>query len=174
MAVALDAPSLHGVDAAMYDTGAQKSTSSRSASVAERSRQLDWAPQLPSARYAVARYSLPLTETIALCPRSPLRQSSAPAHRQSFVCGCAGPSRLHTAGIKTIVGADGHTHWEQPPRAELDGRSTLTTAQKQQLYRDGYVSPLRCPSWYLCVDSARTKPSRCSECTPRCPRSGPQ
>ena len=24
MAVALDAPSLHGVDAAMYDTGAQK------------------------------------------------------------------------------------------------------------------------------------------------------
>ena len=55
-------------------------------------------------------------------------------------CGCAEPSRLHTAGIKTIVGADGQTHWEQPPRAELDGRSTLTTAQKQQLYRDGYVS----------------------------------
>ena len=94
MAVALDAPSLHGVDAALYDTGAP-------------------------------------TPALAL---PPLGLSDGAA------CGCAEPSRLHTAGIKTIVGADGQTHWEQPPRAELDGRSTLTTAQKQQLYRDGYVS----------------------------------
>ena len=104
MAVALDAPSLHGVDAALYDLGA-----------------------------CLVRLEQ-LLDALAL----PLRRLTEP-HPE--------PSRLHTAGIKTIVGADGQTHWEQPPRAELDGRSTLTTAQKQQLYRDGYVRghPLRCP-----------------------------
>jgi len=109
MAVALDAPSLHGVDAALYDLGAPT----------------------PAPR-----------SNVDSAPRPPLFTSlwKHPRSASQTVPLCAEPSRLHTAGIKTIVGADGQTHWEQPPRAELGGRSTLTTAQKQQLYRDGYVS----------------------------------
>jgi hypothetical protein len=48
-------------------------------------------------------------------------------------------SRRATEGNELYTGADGELHWVQPPRAELGDRSALTTEQKRQLYRDGYI-----------------------------------
>lgn len=48
-------------------------------------------------------------------------------------------SRLHTKDNQLYTGADGATHWVQPPRAELGDRTGLTDAQKLQLFRDGYI-----------------------------------
>lgn len=48
-------------------------------------------------------------------------------------------SRRATQGNPLYTGADGQLHWVQPPRAELGDRVALTTEQKVQLYRDGYI-----------------------------------
>ena len=48
-------------------------------------------------------------------------------------------SRLHTRDNRLYTGADGSTHYVQPPRAELGARTHLTDAQKLQLFRDGYI-----------------------------------
>ena len=48
-------------------------------------------------------------------------------------------SRRATEGNRLYTGADGQSHWVQPPRAELGERNALTTDQKRQLYRDGYI-----------------------------------
>ena len=48
-------------------------------------------------------------------------------------------SRRATEKNELYTGADGQTHWVQPPRAELGERTVLTADQKRQLYRDGYI-----------------------------------
>ena len=48
-------------------------------------------------------------------------------------------SRRATEGNRLYTGSDGQLHWVQPPRAELGERNALTTEEKRQLYRDGYI-----------------------------------